>query len=412
MELLQRSLLAAVWILIIVGARRLLIHKISAKVFVILWEVVLLRLVFPLAVPFRWSYFGAELGWKYPILREVDLIRAQISYFNELAEKTLNDYLWIMYIWLIGMCILFIGFQLSYWKIHRLLREAVPIQEPGVKQWQMTGRFTGKVKILVSDRVKTPLAYGIFRPRIILPKTHLLIESQQLHYILIHELVHIKRHDNLKKYVVLVILCIHWFNPLVWLLCVLMNRDIERACDRKVVEVIGMFEKKDYALTLVAWAEQNFSIVVPCSNFGEMSVKERIISIMNYQKSTVGAIMVSVLLVLFSGNIFAVPWVEDVYMEDNSNMIETMKTFGNEEQYMILTEDIRVDGKLVMSVGYYELVNIVGIQQYAYVPVDPMTLKRLPNDSLKDGDRMKIGDEYYKIHVNNGNYFAIREGEK
>lgn len=143
-----------------------------------------------------------------------------------------------------------------------------------------------KVVILLSDRVNTPVTYGIFSPKIILPRTMDLTDHKALRFVLEHELVHIKCHDNLWKIVALAALCIHWFNPIVWIMQILFNRDLELTCDEKVITSVGAEQRQEYALTLINLAGNKSGISFLHSSFGKNVIKERIVSIMKYKKTS------------------------------------------------------------------------------------------------------------------------------
>jgi beta-lactamase regulating signal transducer with metallopeptidase domain len=116
------------------------------------------------------------------------------------------------------------------------------------------------------DTIAVPLTYGIWRPVILLPKIISSKDEWRLKYILAHELVHIKRFDTLRKWLLAAALCIHWFNPLVWAMYVLANRDIELACDEAVVRAFGQTSRSQYALALIGMEEAKIGLAPLASN--------------------------------------------------------------------------------------------------------------------------------------------------
>src|SRR5699024_8410929 len=94
-------------------------------------------------------------------------------------------------------------------------------------------------------------------------------DTRRLKYVLTHELIHIKRFDMLAKYVLVAALCIHWFNPLVWVMYILANRDLELSCDEAVVKTFGENEKSSYANTLISLAESRNRWIPLYSNFSK-----------------------------------------------------------------------------------------------------------------------------------------------
>lgn len=135
-----------------------------------------------------------------------------------------------------------------------------------------------------SDRIKAPLTYGVFRPVVLLPKTTDWTNETKLQYILTHEFTHIRRFDALTKLVLAVALCVHGFNPFIWVMYVLANRDIELACDETVVRIFEETMKSAYASMLVCMEETKSGLTPLVNNFKKNAIEERIVSIMKIKK--------------------------------------------------------------------------------------------------------------------------------
>ncbi|WP_080742993.1 M56 family metallopeptidase [Clostridium novyi] len=159
-----------------------------------------------------------------------------------------------------------------------------------------------KIKIFMSSRTNTPMVCNPIMPRIILPTS--LVEGEdksKLKYILTHELVHIKRCDNIIKILWIIALSIHWFNPLMWISFVLCQKDMEISCDEKVIEIYDGDIRSDYANLLINLAvKQNMLINGGVLAFGESNIKSRVKRIMKYKKSKKIAIVVAFCVVLIS----------------------------------------------------------------------------------------------------------------
>lgn len=173
-----------------------------------------------------------------------------------------------------------------------------------------------KVKFRISDRTASPVTYGVFRPAIVFPKglyhsmkVNLPTEfvgqmctqarpfdpcvtnsEKEITFWLKHELVHIRHHDNLKKLIAHGVLCLHWFNPLVWLMVLLYNRDMEILCDETVVRK-RQESRKDYALALLSMAQQKSMGFQTGLGFGKNAVTERITAVMKCRKVTARGIL-------------------------------------------------------------------------------------------------------------------------
>ncbi len=132
-----------------------------------------------------------------------------------------------------------------------------------------------------SERVTVPAVYGVLRPRIILPAA--LVEGD-VHYINMHEQVHIARRDNLLRVVAVVTACVHWFNPLAWVFLQAFFADMELACDAKVVQHIDEEQRKDYARAVLAAAQGKAWFA---ATFGGAKTRLRLETVFSYRKLTV-----------------------------------------------------------------------------------------------------------------------------
>ena len=135
-----------------------------------------------------------------------------------------------------------------------------------------------KDNIYISDKIKTPAVYGIIKPKIVLPTEY---KTSEPDFILMHERAHIKRKDNFIRLLTLVIACVHWFNPFVWLMLKLLYSDIELACDEAVLSKCNEAERKDYARALLTTVEK---ANVFAASFGGSKIRVRIENILSYKK--------------------------------------------------------------------------------------------------------------------------------
>ncbi|MDD3192785.1 MAG: M56 family metallopeptidase [Oscillospiraceae bacterium] len=159
-----------------------------------------------------------------------------------------------------------------------------------------------KVQICACRMFATPVVFGLFRPRIVLPRGFDW-EDVAAQHILLHERVHISRWDNLVKIAATVAVCIHWFNPVVWLCFWLCSDDMEASCDERVLKILGEDSRQDYARSLlsIAKAQNRRMGVVPFLAFGESNLKQRVGNILKYHKKTLLSVLAAVLAVLLVG---------------------------------------------------------------------------------------------------------------
>lgn len=181
------------------------------------------------------------------------------------------------WIWIAGMAIMAVYALVSYVRIRWQVRESARLCD----------------NVWVSDRIDSPFILGLLRPRIYLP--HDLSEADA-QYVLQHEKAHLKRLDHIWKPLGFALLTVYWFNPLLWVAYILLCRDIEMACDEKVLRQMGAGSKKPYAEALINCSVPRKSIAACPLAFGEGDVKKRIRSILNYKKPAFWVIIAAVVI--------------------------------------------------------------------------------------------------------------------
>lgn len=164
----------------------------------------------------------------------------------------------------------------------------------------------GHILVFTNDEIASPLVCGLFTPRIYLPTRMDFVNTELLRHILTHEAMHIKRKDNLIKAVMLVTLCINWFNPLVWLMSKYLSSDLESACDEAVLRILNEDEaRKSYASSLLAMAITGNRGTLLYSAFSKTEVERRIQNILHYKKSSVILLMIATIFTLCSSALFS-----------------------------------------------------------------------------------------------------------
>lgn len=313
MDILKMSLAASVLIVAIVLVRALTLNKLPKKAFLALWAVAALRLMIPFSLPSRLSVFTGidaleAVFAASPALSvpegTVRILPSAAADAAELAAPFVRVSL-VEIVWLIGLCVFAVFFLVSYIKCRREFKSSQPLASDFVSRWQAENPLRRTVQVRHSDRVKTPLTYGIFRPVILLPANTDLSHDERLRYILTHEYVHIRRCDTLTKLLLTALVCVHWFNPLVWVMYVLANRDIELSCDETVVRTMGENIRSTYAMMLIELEESKCQFSPLVTNFSKCAIEERIVSIMKTRRITALAVVVAVLVVVGLTTVFA-----------------------------------------------------------------------------------------------------------
>lgn len=243
-------------------------------------------------------------------------------------------------------------FIISYVLCRREFRMALPVRNEFLEQWLKEHSLKRPITFRCSDRVTAPLTYGILRPVIVLPGKADRVEPAQFQYVLLHEYVHICRLDAVTKLLIALALCIHWFNPFVWMMYVLFNRDIELACDEQVIRRLGMDKRASYALTLIDMEEKKRSLMPLCNGFGrnagKNTMEERITAIMKIKKTSVCGILAAAMLVASVTTVFATT------AAPKSQMTDTVPgTVFTEQEYDMLLA-LRFEGYEDMTVSEFQ----------------------------------------------------------
>ena len=309
MSLLQMNFLGTVIILLIVVLRAVLINRLPKKTFLILWWIALIRLLVPFSIKSVTSIYSLLQS----IYSDINPVRtAQTTTFlpihgnmpeiaNGLSEAMVQrteSISILSVIWLAGLLLCFGFFAVSYIKCYREFRFSLPVENDILEAWKEKHPLKRSLSIRQIETIAAPLSYGVIRPVILMPKNTEWKNIYQLRYVLEHEYVHIRRLDMLTKLIMIAAVCIHWFNPLVWVMYILFNRDLELSCDETVVRRFGMDIKSVYATALISMEEKKSGLTPLCNSFSKNAIEERIRAIMKIKKTSKFAVIISAVLVI------------------------------------------------------------------------------------------------------------------
>lgn len=267
-------------------------------------------------------------------------------------------------VWLVGAVSCALFFIVTHLRFRREYKTALPVDKQVVMWIQQERILKRKIEIRQSDRITAPLTYGVIRPVILLPKQTDWEDKNRLYYIFAHEFTHIQRFDTVAKLILAIAVCVHWFNPFVWLMYLLANRDIELSCDEAVVKAFKENDKSAYALTLIGLAEEKNRFTPLANNFNENAVEERIVSIMKFKKVSLVAALAAVLLV--SGVIIVfttsaaenekvTPQAADVSSQNNGEEVLRYPVQGEANNHSHYTQDQYAALMAVKTEGYRDL---------------------------------------------------------
>lgn len=281
------AMIAAIVMIIVVLLIRYIAGKqISKMAFMLIWGIITLRLLIP---------YGFETNisiWNFVN----NPIHHQSRYDG--AQGLSWPYL-LLGIWFVGALAFGLYFFINHTRFRKSIRDAVPVTHEYVLEWQKYNSTFRPMEIKQSERISSPLTFGVFKPVIILPDIIELYEEEELKHILAHEYVHIRRFDYVSKIMLAAALSIHWFNPFVWLMYMLANRDIELSCDEIVLKALDKKSSAHYAMTLINAADSQNQLALLYSGFAKHALEERVQAILETKKkSNLGAALAVALTVM------------------------------------------------------------------------------------------------------------------
>ena len=368
--------ISASWLVLAVLLIRFVFKKAPKWGNVLLWGIVAVRLICPLSIESALSLIPSAETIPQEVLSGPSFdVQTGIAP----VDNRINDYLGDRYfegvtvpanngsnvmtvltiVWLVGVLILVTYTAISYWHLRRKVSEATVLRD----------------NVYQSENVPSPFVLGIIKPKIYLPYG---MDEQNLCHVVAHEKAHIRRRDHWWKPLGFFLLTIHWFNPLMWLAYVLLCRDIELACDEKVIKELGNKQRADYTQALVVCSVKRLHVAACPLAFGEVGVKERVKSVMNYKKPTFWIIGLSVIACAVVAICFLTNPVAEI---DFSGV-----------------ESVTVDNISVSDKAAEELMTLINSHRRTHFMVgldDPNSLSRAIQINCANGDFYLLHYQYY-----------------
>ena len=324
--------ISASWLVLAVLILRFVLKKAPKWINVLLWGIVAIRLICPFSFESPLSLIPSAETIPLNIgMDSTPTINSGISAINNAVNPIISQSNTPMagasinplqitigiyeYIWIFGMIALALYTAISYWRLHRKVDTAVRYKD----------------NIFQSENVSSPFVFGIIKPRIYLPFK---MNGQDLEHVVAHEHAHIRRKDHWWKPFGFLLLTIHWFNPLMWMAYVLLCRDIELACDEKVIKELGNEQRGDYTQALVACSVNRRMIAACPLTFGEVGVKERVKSVMNYKKPALWVIIIADIVCVGVAVCFLTNPKQDSYT------LRIVVPAGSQEEFVYTDEEV------------------------------------------------------------------------
>ena len=291
LKILNMSISAS-WLILAVFLVRLLLKKAPKWINCVLWALVAVRLLCPFSFESSLSLVpNAE-----PIPQELFVVEPPEIHDSPIFDPVTNPNLpdtppvvadtsidrvqistmFATFGWVAGIAAMLLYAAISYILLRRKVRASLHLRD----------------NIWICDDIQSPFILGTIKPRIYIPSG---TDEAQITHVIAHENAHLKRRDHWWKPLGFLVLAIHWFNPLVWVAYIFLCRDIEMACDEKVVRDMDSNESIEYSEALLACSINRKTIMVCPLAFGEVGVKERVKRVLNYKKPAFWIIIAAVI---------------------------------------------------------------------------------------------------------------------
>ncbi len=292
LKILNMSI-SALWLILAVILLRLVLKKAPKWINVLLWALVAVRLLCPIsfesalslvpnAEPIPQEIFVAEPPQNHesPVFHPIEnpnLPDTPSVSVDGSIEQVQWKFVFATFGWAFGVVAMLVYASISYLRVKGKVKASLHM-------WD---------NIWICDDIQTPFILGVFMPKIYIPSG---VDESQLPHIIAHENAHLKRLDHWWKPMGFAVLAVHWFNPLVWVAYILLCRDIELACDEKVIRKMNQSESIAYSETLLSCSANRRMVMVCPIAFGEVGVKERVKRVLHYRKPAFWLIVSAVII--------------------------------------------------------------------------------------------------------------------
>ena len=357
LKLLNLSISAS-WLVLVVLALRLVLKRAPKWVNVLLWGMVALRLMLPFSIESALSLIPSAETLSPEVVRfdPAPTITSGVELIDNAVNPSLSEsfaaaplasvnplYVWTYlagWVWLIGLAAMLAYALVSYLRLRRRVSASIPLRE----------------NIYVCDEVPSPFILGIVHPRIYLPSA---LDEAQRGSVLSHERAHLARRDHWWKPLGFALLAVYWFNPLLWLAYTLLCRDIELACDERVLRGMDAGQVKDYSSALLACSVPRRMLAACPLAFGEVGVGARVKNALRYKKPAFWIVAASVAVCVVVAVCFltnperaTMKWAKSLRVEDVARIELHVMPQAIDKQYKDLdTEEIAEAVALINKSG-------------------------------------------------------------
>jgi len=313
-SLFEINLSASILVIILIIIRAVLKNRLPKRFFASVWAVVILRLIIPFSVPVEIPSVSPD--YSIPMIDRLNGTAVSAGSFDQKgdfyyfydfshaeAAKVQNFNSVLIAVSLIITLFLILGFTAIHFKARKKYADALPYDNAGISMFIESYNLRRKISVKYSDRISAPLTYGVIKPVIVLPKACTNGDFEHLECIIAHEMAHIRCFDVLYKWVIMAVVALYWYNPFIWLMFILSERDIEVSCDIEAIEKCGC-GGEIYSGLLIGLEEKR-CLDIYARGFCAGAIKKRIKAILKRKKSGIAGAVIAVALSVCSFTVFA-----------------------------------------------------------------------------------------------------------
>ena len=344
LKLLNLSISAS-WLVLAVLVLRLVSKRSPKWMNVLLWGIVALRLMLPFSIESALSLIPSAETVSPAVVQfdPAPTITSGVSVIDNAVNPSLSEhyaatpeasvnplYVWTEiagWVWLIGLGAMLLYALVSYLRLHRRVSVSLPVQD----------------HIYLCDAISSPFILGVVKPHIYLPSG---LDEVQRQNVLAHEQAHLARRDHWWKPLGFALLAVYWFNPVLWLAYTLLCRDIELACDERVIRTMDESAVKTYSTVLLACSMPRKAVITCPLAFGEVGVKERVRNALHYKKPAFWVVAASVAVCVVMAVCFltdpeheTMKWAKNLRVDDVVRVELTIMPQATDKQYKDFNAD-------------------------------------------------------------------------
>ena len=344
LKLLNLSISAS-WLVLVVLALRLVLKRAPKWVNVLLWGMVALRLMLPFSIESALSLIPSAETLSPEVVRfdPAPTITSGVEFIDNAVNPSLSEsfaaaplasvnplYVWTYlagWVWLIGLGVMLLYALVSYLRLRRRVSVSLCVRE----------------NIYLCDAISSPFILGVVKPHIYLPSG---LDEVQRQNVLSHERAHLTRRDHWWKPLGFALLAVYWFNPVLWLAYTLLCRDIELACDERVIRTMDESAVKTYSTVLLACSMPRKAVITCPLAFGEVGVKERVRNALHYKKPAFWVVAASVAVCVVVAVCFltdpeheTMKWAKNLRVDDVVRVELTIMPQATDKQYKDFNAD-------------------------------------------------------------------------